>query len=79
MIEHTFRTLADVRANDVFTGVWTHSRVCSAFIYVSAVDAIGREAVPEGTRAAERPGSIVAAERAGRSTFCALVYIHTRL
>lgn len=75
----TFRTLADIRADDILARMRTHFVVLSALVDVLAVHAVGRDRVPVRTRAAERTRRVVAAERAHRAAFRTLVYVHTCL
>lgn len=75
----TFRTLAHIRSNYILASVWAGRVGRRALVDVLAVDAVGREGVPVGARAAERAERVVAAERAGRSPLGALVDVHARL
>lgn len=76
----TFRTLADVGSDDILARVTAHGVRCiGALVHVAAVHAVGRQPVAEGTRAAERAGRVVAAERAGGAALRALVNVHARL
>lgn len=54
-------------------------RLRGALVHVAAVHAVGRQAVAEGARAAERARRVVAAERARGAPLRALVDVHARL
>lgn len=57
----------------------THGLFIITLVHVPTVHAVGSQGVPERARAAEGAQRVVAAERAGRPAFEALVYVYACL